>query len=435
MEDNPRSWVEGLVDTLFERVYTILPFDSSRFPRPLTSDDVPRLYAGLLQGDDGARDTVADFAPGLGLIQTEEPLVFNPTGSCIMDIIRQEVEAHGGNTPASEVLSSLVHIHGLTEALAALYILAFVRHARAEMEFKPHHNVQLTSGKPFLGDRLAWDLIPEISYHKTIADSFATLHIEPSLSWNTILAYARLVVTDLEESQDQEQIAIQERRLLSTLASLGAKLEEIRRNLQELADELIQDASHVSETLDHLGRLFSSTSYLEFYTFAQGIFQGPSDLGRALESYDRLIQVANIADEVVGLKTYLDGMTFGERNRTLALDHASLLGRLDLSTLALNPILWREISTTFEQFRSSHENNYKDHHTGYHREALALSRLLERIRPQAEALERFNTISELGEPVGSDVLPRLIALEESLKKCPVSEEELSLEDAPYCQTC
>ncbi len=434
-DDNPWAWSERLASTLLRQAYPALPLDSSRFPRPLTQEDVANLYRGLFQGDGEVRDTILAFAPGLGITQIVEPLVFNPKGSRVMDIIGQELEAKGGYAPAGEVLRSLIHNHGLTEDLAILYILAFVRHAHAEIELKPHHNVLSASGGPFPVDHLTWDMMPEVSYDQAIAESLGTLRLEPSPSWNTILPYARSMVAGLEETQDRDHIAAQERRLLDTLTSLCTGVEETRRSLENLAANLNQDASEVLETLNHLERLSSASNYLRFYQAAQETFQSPSGLRQALDSYGRLAQLAEVASEIVQVKTYLDGVTVGRDHHALALDHASLLGRLNLASLVSNPALWEGISTVFAWFRSHYESAYREHHAAYHGEALALSRLLERTRPQAEALARFNTIHELGEPVGVDVVERFNGLEASFKRCPIPESELSLEQVSYCQGC
>ena len=71
----------------------------------------------------------------------------------------------------------------------------------------------------------------------------------------------------------------------------------------------------------------------------------------------------------------------------------------------------------------------------YNQEALELSHRLERLAPQVDALVHFGRIPELGEPVGAEVPPLFKALVDSLYVCLAGEDELDLDEVPYCQGC
>ncbi|MCH7625442.1 MAG: hypothetical protein IIC83_05925, partial [Chloroflexi bacterium] len=75
------------------------------------------------------------------------------------------------------------------------------------------------------------------------------------------------------------------------------------------------------------------------------------------------------------------------------------------------------------------------HHDRYQQEALELVHRLERLRPQVEAIARFNAVPELGEPVGVEV-PRLFReLSSAIKRCDVLKDDLRLEQSPMCASC
>jgi hypothetical protein len=75
------------------------------------------------------------------------------------------------------------------------------------------------------------------------------------------------------------------------------------------------------------------------------------------------------------------------------------------------------------------------------KEAALLSKLsqlgksAQRALPLVEALEQFNSISELGPPVGEELPHRFEQLNTCLKMCLASEEEVNLEDRPMCSYC
>ena len=85
--------------------------------------------------------------------------------------------------------------------------------------------------------------------------------------------------------------------------------------------------------------------------------------------------------------------------------------------------------------RSRYANAYVSHHVRYHQEALELSHRLERLRPQVEALVRFNEMPELGQPVGTEVPQLFKDLSISFSVCPAKEDQLDLEAVPYCEAC
>ncbi len=434
--DDPSDGVHGLASTMFGRLYPTLPINSGGFPRGITSEDLRSLYRGLFQGDpESQQEVVLTFGPGLGLTQPDDPITFNPKDSQTLDIIRKDVSVYGGVIDIQKVLENLVYSYGLTEPLAVLCILAFVRHARAIVELKPGHSVMSASAEPFPGDSITWDMVPEITYDPSLADSMEALILEASPSWNTILPYAKSIATDFERSQEKGEIATQEERLLEALVSLRTELAETKSGLETIRRSLEQDESHFTQTIDSLETLSHASSYLDFYYAAVEEFQNPTGLRRSFETYRKLAQFSKVATEIVRVKSYLDDTTLGTAQSDLALDRASLLGQMDFTTLAENPGLWQGIAATFEWFRSRYRSAYLEFHESYRSEAIALSRLMDKLDPQAEALERFNAVPELGEPVDVDAPPRFKALAEALRVCQVSEKDISLKDVPHCAIC
>ena len=106
-----------------------------------------------------------------------------------------------------------------------------------------------------------------------------------------------------------------------------------------------------------------------------------------------------------------------------------------MDSLLSNPSLWSSLEEGFEQLRREYAAAYLPHHEQYHQESAELGATLERLRRQVEALARFNDIPEFDGPLGTDMPRRFQDLTATLRTCGLSEDEVSLDDAPFCQEC
>ena len=206
-ESTAESWVEGLVQAVYARAYPNPPYEFASFPGTLTAGTVEAVFRGVLQGDAEDAETASAFGPALGLTRQGAPAVFD-AGECrVVSIIERELRLGGGEMSAQELLGLLGRDHGLTRALATLYLLAFVRQAQGEVELVPNHSVRLRKGVPLLSDRISWDLVGEIEYTGSVGDELDVLRTRPSLAWNATLQYATLLVPGLRPAQDASEIA------------------------------------------------------------------------------------------------------------------------------------------------------------------------------------------------------------------------------------
>ena len=136
-------------------------------PETLTPERVARVFKGLLQGEEA--ELALAFGPALALTRPEAT-GFDPEGSQVVEIVADLLGAADGHLPVVEVVSELGSRHGIPRALAALYLMAFVRHARAELELGATHSVRSIRGGRFPADRITWDLVPEVAFSETLVD-------------------------------------------------------------------------------------------------------------------------------------------------------------------------------------------------------------------------------------------------------------------------
>ena len=435
MDDRPESWANRLASAVLLLTYPSLPINGSSFPHTLASEDIAALYRGMFQGNADATAVVRAFGPGLGLTRTESPNQFDAGGCLAVEVIGKEVESRGGEAPADQILDVLTRGYGVTLTLAGLYLMAFVRQEHAEVELGHGHQVEGREGKPFLSDRITWDLVPEVSFSDSLLDQLGVIRLRPSPTWDTALPYATLLVEGLKTSLEPEEIADQERRLLDVLGNMTPEIANIAVSLRPLEVALDGGLQGSSETLESLRALSAVSDYREFYFTAQERFRGPVGLREALESYALLRQLTTFVPDIVETKRYLDLMAFGREHQELSFGRKSILAMMEPDNLAANPSLWKSIEEEVRGLRVRYTNAYVSHHVRYHQEAIELSHRLEKLRPQVEALVRFSEMVELGQPVGTEVPQLFKDMSMSFNVCSAEEDRLTLEAVPYCETC
>src|SRR3990170_8486139 len=99
------------------------------------------------------------------------------------------------------------------------------------------------------------------------------------------------------------------------------------------------------------------------------------------------------------------------------MDRVSLLEQFNLGNLVAAPHLWPSIKALFDWFKSRYRAIYHEHHHNYYQELGKLQARLIEARPQLEALEKLNSIAELGEPLGGGLAEDFEHLLARVKPC------------------
>ena len=428
----PASWVDRLASELLVSACPELPFDDTLLPETLTPELVARVFKGLLQGEEA--ELALAFGQALALTRPEA-IGFDPEGSQVVEIIAGLLDADSGHLPVAEVVAKLGSRHGIPRALAALYLMAFVRHAHAELGLGGNHSVQSIRGGRFPADRITWDLVPEVEFCETLVDHSGWLRLDSEPTWNTILPYATLLHPDLRSTDGTGPAADQEALLLELLANLERQVTRLRVVIEELEAALDVRAAEASEVLNGLSALCDATGYQEFHLICQQRYAGPATLRNALALRDRLEQLAPAVTAIGDARQYLSDIAFGPEDGDLQLEHSAVSARIELTSLLENPSLWPSIEGWLGEFRSKYSGRYLAHHMRYYEQEQEIGRRLERLTPQVDALARFNEMPELGEPLGVDAQERLQVVGGSLKSCSMAADQIWLETRPRCQMC
>ncbi|MBA7607476.1 hypothetical protein ES703_14635 [subsurface metagenome] len=436
--DNEKRF-QLIASIILAHAYPRLPIDTSALKKTLSPGDVAEVFDGFFGTGDNpeAVDALENFSVALGLARPENPLEFDPRNCPLFPILAQMLEEGGGGLGARELYRQLGSRYGLTSPLLTLYLLCFVRHHRPEVELhlKPGSAPFLRSGELPPEAKLTANLIPQIWWSSGLEQAFDRLCYRSPPSWNELLPYARLVSPGLKPAAVTEEVKEQEMLLLEGLGELKKAIAGIESDLDSLSLKLGKPPAGVLEALKRLSTIAQGKDHLHFCALVEEGYATPDAFGEDISLCRRLAQLRDMAAEIVAVKSYLDDVVLGEGQRELDMDRVSILEQLTLENLVPNIHLWASVKALFDWFKSRYRALYSSHHQQYHHELASFRLVLEDSKPEVDALMRLNSITELGPPVGQELIGEYEGLLAKVSPCPMADKEVSVEEQPTCPHC
>lgn len=148
-----------------------------------------------------------------------------------------------------------------------------------------------------------------------------------------------------------------------------------------------------------------------------------------------IIEHAEGARELAGLRTYLAGAQPGTQQDELIVDHASTRERLSFVALLSEPHSLGGMRAAFESFRAAYTRAYVEHHASYVRATTQLQRAIDDAKPFAVALERLNMLRGLGRAAGGAALREYASLGREIAPCTRTDLIELLHHTPRCSDC
>jgi len=439
--------VTYVVERLLAAAYRDLPVDSIKLRSLLRPNDVGKLFGGLFgrQATSAARAALRNYGVGLGLVHPDRPTGFTPAACQPFDLIRamlDEYQAQRRELPAWRIYERLSGVpYGLPYPLIQLYLLAFVRHGqpRVELTLKPGHRLTVRQGQAPPRPTLTMTNVVDVDWKLGLNRWFDALVPARGPSWNDAVAFAREIKPDLHAATDPAEIERQDDALRAAMETLSQEVETARGSLGALArslqGELSEDASQVLDRMQALGRS-GAQGYQGFHEQVQEHYASPDPLREDVGIYARLRQLAGSAAEIQEMRAYLDAMALRSEDGELAGDRMLLLGQLSFGELERSPALWAGISDAFRQLKRRYRTAYQKHHRDTYQAMADLRARLVDVDRRLHALALLNAITELGDPVGEDLVGRFTRLQEQLRLCPVTEVAgVDVEPRPTCAAC
>ena len=429
--------VEELTTWLLATAYPSLPLDPSAFPSALTPDQVEVLYAGLTgqRGDSEAQFIAQAFGPGLGLCDLAAPLTLTPHQSPGIALVRQALAEGGGRVAADPFLHHLAHEQGLTYPPAILYLLLYLFSSGQDLELSlvPGHPLRLVNGTQLLGDALYSELVPDLAWPSDLKDWVRILGATSSSTWRSTLPWTRVLLPQAAGFLSPGEEADQEQLLVQRLQEIGAGLQEGVAAIEGLAELMWIRPPQELQQLGPLEEVYRAQGLQEFLAVTRRIVGGPLALQRLVEAYQRVHRISGSVPHIRATYTYLRECS--DLGKDLDLHRLALMGQLDLSGLLQDPSLWDRFETQFDSFQRQYAGLYADGHTKHQRQVASLQSQLAQVETQFLALEQFNTLADLGPPLGAELPHQVREILASMEPCPVSSDALGLDAHPFCAAC
>ncbi len=220
-----------------------------------------------------------------------------------------------------------------------------------------------------------------------------------------------------------------------TLADLRSLLDTAE---QALAARSPQEEGRgaADEAVDRLRRLAAARRLHDTLFAAQALYGHPMALAEDVYLARCLCRELDTALELAAMRRYLASAAVPEAMAELETDRRMGLETASFATLFHAPHRLDDMRATFEVFRKRYRAAYVAHHRRYWRSAAALRRALREAAVAARALERLNTLRELGRPVGEESLSCYRTLLSQTEACIVDEGlEGLLADRTACPSC
>ena len=437
----PAAWFQRLGSALLSWAYPLLPLESSLMPRPVTPEEVPRIYEAIFASSAEAKAPLIEFGPGLGLSKPQAPSEFDPEGCQVFRQIQIELESSQGEVLWEHILLQLSHAYGLTRPLATLYLMAFAYGGQPDIELglAPRHTLNLREGQVVRGRRLTRELIPLLSWRSDLFSRRIVSLRFPKLeiSWNDTLQYLSFLCQGLQETEeDSPDISIQERPLLDALSTLSRDTDRAGEVLETLGRTVPSpNCEELIAVLRNLSEVCAGGNFRRVYELCRGAYGDPQELLRCMDLLRRVLELGESQTDIVDMKTYLNDATVQGGHDQLSLDRRALLEEMSLAALLGGVHGWAAVRGQIRQYQDRYRRAYISHHDDYQRDASRIWVSLEDSRLKLHALSLLNSIVELGDPVGAALVERYIGLEHDTRRCGVNPREFPLHTDPRCAEC
>ena len=188
--------------------------------------------------------------------------------------------------------------------------------------------------------------------------------------------------------------------------------------------------------LEHLSELACAAATEQFLASAERIYPNKRTLMEEIYMLRAFQESPLKASELLSIQRFLQHAVLPADETELSMDRTVVLEQLAFATLAIEPQRYPSAKALADSFRRKYVSSYRDHHTRYWAEMARLHTRLREVQPHTDALQRMNTLSELGPPAGVEALTAYEELVAVTAGCPlISGVEEMLETDAVCPDC
>ncbi len=437
----------ALAEALLTSAYAQLPLDYNALRSTMRGLEAGRVFDGYFDKQAGTAERAApqNFGVALGLSHPDKPGVFSPQQAKVFELIDRMMGEGNGQAKVWEMYQRLsAPPYGLPYAVIQLYLLAFVRarQGKVELTLKPDHKLRLRNGQAWTRDLVTSGTVMELAYKAGLEKWFHEL-VESGPSWKDAAPFAHEIDESLHQTDDPSDADRQAAVLDRALAELGAVIKETREQIAVLENNLgARLPAEAAEAVERLASLAGTNGagYAEFFEQARVCYEHgdalrADDLRADQQRLAKLRELAGHAAEINDARDYLAAVKLRAGDDQLQWDRQGLMAQFALDNLAAQPSRWDSLREDVAKFRRRYVTEYQKHHRDTNDELARLLGLVQDTPRKLGALERLNSIEELGVATGRDLAGRFGALSAAMVVCPVELKDLRLEASPVCEKC
>jgi len=432
---------EMLAARLLEKSYDTPLFSPKDLKKDFTDNDARKLFAGLFTKEpaNAEKDAVVNFGPGLELTVKSHPTEFKPDHSQALAKIR-EMLSGVADKPLNDIKAAFCRApYALTQEMLTLYLFALVRSGGWELGLNQATPIQLTNGKPLPANKLTAHTLSLVKWNTQLDRALLGARITVSIQkgWNEVLPFARVLDDSLKPATTPEEELQRNEQLVTVLGKLKSELPGIESSMAALAPKLggTVPKSFV-ELCARLNALGVSESYQQFDAAVRESFIDSDRFAQAFVEYANARMLSGHALELSQARDYL--VAACQLSSSLEITCNSLVSQLDFQSLFTGPHLIGARLDSFRQWKQQYVQAYRKGHRAYYEGLDGLAKAAEFLRPRVFALNRLNTVIELGPPHSgtSTIAAQFERLQDALWLCPdAAEADVAGANAicPKCQ--
>ena len=431
---------ESLAGRLLEKSYDTPLFSPKELKKEFTDTDARKIFAGLFTKEPATaeKDAAVNFGVGLELTQKSHPNELKPDASQALAEIRKELSGVS-DKPISDIHKALCRPpYGLTQEMANLYLFTLVKLGGYELALNPATQIQLTNGKPLPSNKLTAHTLGLCKWNSQMDKALLGARIVASVQkgWNEVLPYARVLDDSLKPASTPDEELQRNDQLLAVLAKLKEEIPTVDRSLKTLADKLEGVIpKSFTELVARLNILVATTSYQEFDAAARESYATPEKFKEAFGEYEKARKLRERDLQISQARDYLAAACHVDK--AIELDRKTNLNYFKLDTLFTSPHLIPARLDSFEKWKGSYVQAYRKAHRAFYESLAKIAASAQALRPRVIALNRLNTIIELGPPLTGtgNLNGELDQLESAAWVCPDGAEAEVAGTNAVCPKC
>ncbi len=425
-----------LAGRLIEKAYDAPLFSPKDLKKEFTENDAKKMFAGLFRKDasKAEKDAVMNFGVGLELTVKSHPNDFKPDSSQALKKLRELIGPRT-DVPLAELKTTLCSApYGLTEGMVVLYVCSLVKCGGYELALNTANQITLLDQIVLSKNRLTTHALAQCEWNAKLDRALLGARIVVSIQkgWNEVAPFTRVLDDTLKTAATPDEEPERNTEFLAVLGKLNSELPNVEKHLGALSAKLNGSVPKpLTETIQRLKAIASTASFQEFDAAVRESYPTTEEFKAAYDQFSKGRQLSDKAFDLSNARDYLADAC--DIDKPLEFDRNGLITLLAFDNLLKNPTIIQARLDDFEKWKSKYVHAYRKAHRAYYEQLEKLESEVDELRPQVKALQRMNSIEELGPPQAAtlSVESDLAAIDKRLDLCADALEA----DATTSATC